>query len=271
MWLTDLADACRKSGLPVAEQSGWKTRGHGGLSGVSAIICHHTAGPATGEAPSLGVVQNGRTGLPGPLSQLVLGRSGTVYVVAAGLAYHAGTTFQSWQGNAYTIGIEAEATGTSPWPAVQYEAYVRLCKALADHYRVPYDRVLGHKEVASPLGRKIDPNLDMAAFRAAVNNLALVGPAERKNDMEWTTVVGNMNGDQVQVGQVINGIERRTADAQNQIAAVERKVDEVLAKLADYDGPVTDGFGELPVGEPLLDLDAIAAKVADLISARLAS
>lgn len=175
--LTDLADAARASGLPVVEESGWRTRGHGAMGAVQSIVCHHTAGPARGEAPSLAVVRDGRPDLEGPLSHLVLARSGTVHVVAAGLCWHAGPTFQPWQANAHAIGIEAEATGKDPWPDVQYKAYVRLCRALADHYRVPYARVLGHKEVAKPTGRKSDPNFQMGAFRAAIGAAGGAAPA----------------------------------------------------------------------------------------------
>lgn len=170
VWLTDLADACRRSGLTVIEQPGWRDRGHGPLMGVQAIIAHHTATPAsaTGDYPSLRVVRDGRAGLDGPLAQIGLGRSGVVYVIAAGKCYHAGVTHQTWQGNFYAIGIEAEHPGTGPWPQVQYDAYVRLARALAAHYRVPASRVLGHKEIAKPAGRKSDPNFDMTVFRAAL-------------------------------------------------------------------------------------------------------
>ena len=64
--------------------------------------------------------------------------------------------------------IEAEATGTTTWPRAQMDAYARLCAALCEHYSIPVSRVLGHKEVAVPKGRKIDPNFDMAVFRRAV-------------------------------------------------------------------------------------------------------
>lgn len=170
MMLTDLAEACRKSGLKVVETPGWRTRGHGEMRGVETIVCHHTAGPKTGNMPSLGVITNGRTGLAGPLSHLGLGRDGTAYVVAAGLAYHAGTVREATMGNSYAIGIEAEATGVDPWPAVQLDAYARLCAALCAHYGVPVVRVLGHKEVCSPVGRKVDPNFDMAAFRRQITD-----------------------------------------------------------------------------------------------------
>ncbi len=168
MILTDLAVACRKSGLKVVEGDNWKSHGHGPFASVDSIICHHTAGPATGGMPSLNVITHGRAGLSGPLCNLGLGRDGTVYVIAAGIGYHAGVVRSTAYANNHSIGIEAEATGVSGWPPVQMDAYAALCAALSTHYEVPVDRVLGHKEVCSPMGRKIDPNFDMAVFRQAV-------------------------------------------------------------------------------------------------------
>lgn len=170
MWLTDLPDAIAKSGLKMVEVDGWRTRGHGPMVAVDTIVCHHTAGPATGNYPSLGIVRDGRSDLPGPLCNVGLARDGTVYIVAAGLAYHAGVVRATNYGNAYSIGIEAEATGTTAWPPAQMDAYARLCAALCEHYGLEPDRVMGHKEVCAPAGRKTDPNFDMTAFRAAVTN-----------------------------------------------------------------------------------------------------
>lgn len=173
MMLTDLADACRKSGLKVVEVDGWMTRGHGQFVGVTTIVPHHTAtsAQAAGDYPSLRIVRDGRPDLPGPLSQLGLGRSGTVYVIAAGVAWHAGATFFPRQDNWHAIGIEAEHPGTGPWPQVQYDAYVRLCLALAEHYGIPLANIQGHKEVAKPAGRKVDPSFDMNTFRVSVSRL----------------------------------------------------------------------------------------------------
>ncbi len=170
MILLDLADACRKSGLPVEEVPGWQSRGHGQMIAVNSIVAHHTAtsGKALGDYPSLRIVRDGRPDLTGPLSQLGLGRNGTVYVIAAGVCWHAGATFFARQDNWHAIGIEAEHDGLSPWPPAQHDAYVRLVDALATHYGVPLSNVQGHKEVAAPLGRKIDPNFDMTAFRQAI-------------------------------------------------------------------------------------------------------
>jgi hypothetical protein len=174
--LTDLADILRGAGLTVTEVDGWKTRGHGVMTSVKGILVHHTAGPATGDFPSLRVVRDGRPDLSGPLSQLGLGRTGTWYVIAAGRSYHAGDTIDnSIFGNANAIGIEAEGTGVPStntghlyWPEIQYQSYIRGVKALQAAYNVPTARVLGHKEAAIPAGRKPDPNFSMPEFRAAL-------------------------------------------------------------------------------------------------------
>jgi hypothetical protein len=115
--LTWLADTLRAVNLPVVEVAGWTNRGVGGdVTSAKGVVCHHTAGPLTGNTPSLNLVINGRSDLSGPLSQLFLARDGTYHVVAAGRAHHAGPG--KWQdvtnGNAHFIGIEAENTGALP-------------------------------------------------------------------------------------------------------------------------------------------------------------
>ncbi|CAF0943476.1 unnamed protein product [Rotaria sp. Silwood1] len=172
--LTGLADILRGAGLNVVEVAGWRTRGHGVMASVKGIIVHHTAGPKTGDYPSLATVRDGTPSLAGPVAQLGLGRSGTWFVIAAGRAYHAGNTVDdSIYGNSNAIGIEAEGVGLpatdsghAHWPEVQYQSYVKGVKALQKAYGVPTARVLGHKEAAVPKGRKIDPNFSMAEFRA---------------------------------------------------------------------------------------------------------
>jgi len=175
--LTWLADVLLAAGLKVAEQPGWKNRGRGDVGPIKGVICHHTAGPKTGNMPSLGTVINGRPDLAGPLSQLCLGRDGTYYVVAAGRCNHAGVG--NWQGftngNANFIGIEAENTGFKtganadfPWPDVQMDAYRRGVAAILKKIRANAIMAAGHKEYALPLGRKNDPTFDMNEFRSQV-------------------------------------------------------------------------------------------------------
>ena len=201
MILSNLATVCRASGLPVEEVDGWKTRGHGSFESLEAIVAHHTGTPRTvpGDYPTLKTVRDGRPGLDGPLSQLGLGRSGKVYVIAAGVAWHAGVVFEEWQNNWHSLGIEAEHDGVSAWPAVQYAAYVRLCWTLADAYDVPVSRVVGHKEIAKPLGRKPDPTFSMPQFRADV-------APPKEDDMQLTDVIPGLkdrDGNPVTVAQAL--------------------------------------------------------------------
>jgi hypothetical protein len=168
-----LAYVLRVRGCAVNELAGWKTRGRPGAFGpVRGVLCHHTAGPLTGNAPSLPTIVDGRPDLPGPLSHLHLARDGTFTVIAAGRCNHAGPG--AWHGvtsgNTSFIGIEAENAGTDadPWPDEQVEEYARGCAAILIHIGAPVIMCAGHKEYALPPGRKIDPSFNMTAFRQKV-------------------------------------------------------------------------------------------------------
>ena len=173
---TGLARVAKRTGYPVVEVKGWKKRGYGQMVKAESVMCHHTAGPASGNYPSLNVVTHGRPGIPGPLANYGIGRDGTIYVIAAGRANHAGRVAKTMWSNTRSIGIEAENTGTGePWSEAQLDSYVRLCAELCKEFKWPVtrDRVVGHKEAAVPRGRKIDPNfanpsLSMNQFRAYV-------------------------------------------------------------------------------------------------------
>src|SRR5690242_7925281 len=142
--------------MTVVETSGWKSRNHGSMGGVRSIVCHHTAGPTSGNYPSLNTVMNGRPDLKGPLAQLGLARDGSVYVISNGVSWHAGATINdSVYGNTWAIGIEAENSGSQPWREVQVNAYAKLCALLCKHYGIPVSNVKGHKEICYPHGRKI--------------------------------------------------------------------------------------------------------------------
>lgn len=175
--LTWLPQVLRGAGLKVAEQPGWLDRGHGDIdpAGIKGVICHHTVGSRTGNMPSLGGLTRGvrqRNGnfLKGPLSQLGLGRDGTFFVIAAGLAHHAGTgNWRGFSGNRRFIGIEAENSGAVDdlWPDVQMDAYQRGVAAILRKIGADETMCCGHKEYA-PVRKPVDPRFDMPAFRARV-------------------------------------------------------------------------------------------------------
>ncbi|HEX8667354.1 MAG TPA: glycoside hydrolase family protein [Allosphingosinicella sp.] len=176
--LTWLATVLDNAGLKVAETPGWRSRGRADMPRPLGVMCHHTANPHSGNMPTLNMLINGRSDLPGPLCQLGLGRDGTFYVVAAGRANHAG--LGRWQGvttgNSSFIGIEAEHSGRpgDEWPAVQMDAYARGVAAILRHIGTTEKMCCGHKEYALPPNRKPDPTFDMTAFRHEVG-LFMVG------------------------------------------------------------------------------------------------
>jgi hypothetical protein len=172
--LTWLAQVLLDAGLKVSEVDGWKSRGRGEVGPIKGVMCHHTATAksAPGNLPTLRMLIEGRSDLPGPLAQLGLGRDGTFFVIAAGRCNHAGVG--NWQGltggNTNFIGIEAENSGLpdNPWPAVQIDAYEHGVAALLKKVRANAIMCCGHKEYALPPGRKSDPSFDMKPFRMNV-------------------------------------------------------------------------------------------------------
>lgn len=173
----DLPKILRSHGLKVVEVEGWRERGRPASTGSFdpvGVLCHHTATPKSASVEAvLRLLRVGRSDLPGPLCHLGLGRDGTVYIVAAGRANHAGEARPSGSvaggdGNSLYIGIEAFNDGRGePWPAEQYDAYVLLCAVLSVEITGnSAQTVRAHKETS--VTGKIDPTFDMARFRERV-------------------------------------------------------------------------------------------------------
>jgi AmpD protein len=87
------------------------------------------------------------------------------FVPCAARAWHAGES--SWKGRAqcndYSIGVELEGTGATPFTAAQYRQLARLTLALKARY--PIRDIVGHSDIAP--GRKTDPGprFDWARYR----------------------------------------------------------------------------------------------------------
>jgi len=282
MYLNDLAEVLRDAGLTVVEVAGWRTRGYrrlvgstyrADLLGVESIIAHHTATSwnSAGDYPTLSTVRDGRSDVAGPLSQLGLGRSGTWYVIAAGYANHTGKTMQPWQSNSYALGIEAEASGVGDprdWPKAQMDSYARGVKALAEHYRVPVERVLGHKEIAAPLGRKTDPSFDMGAFRTKVRSIDLnPGGFMGLNDEEQDEVLRKIRETHEVTTQRVEDVATkdglRLASALRRILVItrrsERREERLLAALTAVTAHLGAGQAEI-----LTAVNAALAAVTEL-------
>jgi hypothetical protein len=169
-----LPEVLRNEGLKVAEVPGWADRGRAEMGIPAGVVCHHTgtANAADKNMPTLSVLIEGRSDLPGPLAQLGLGRDGTYYVVAAGRCNHAGAgSWRGISGNSRFIGIEGENAGSrdAAWPPEQMDAYRRGVAAILKQIGAQVDMCCGHREYAP--NRKDDPLFDMDRFRADVQGI----------------------------------------------------------------------------------------------------
>jgi hypothetical protein len=154
-----IADRLREAGLVVEEQPGWQTRGRIDGFQPEGVMWHHTAAGLGKDAPSLGVVTNGRADLPGPLCQVLITRSNICLVIASGRANHAGTGTGRGvkdRGNSTKYGIEVENTGynsTEPWRLDQLFVLGKATAALIGYDAGRVAECCMHKEYTS---RKID-------------------------------------------------------------------------------------------------------------------
>jgi N-acetyl-anhydromuramyl-L-alanine amidase AmpD len=137
---------------------------------IDTIIIHHTA-----PFPSLTRVGyffqdiNSRVS-----SHYIVGKEGLIIecVAEKERAWHAGPSV--WLGknnvNDYSVGIEVLNDGDNkdPFTGPQYDSLARLTAYLMNKYDVPVSRVIGHRDIAYPLGRKVDPadNFDWKMFKA---------------------------------------------------------------------------------------------------------
>lgn len=148
-------DRLRRLGHEVVEVPGWETRGRGaGPIRPSGAVDHWTAGPRTGDAPSLRVVTYGREGLRNALCNTYTSRHPRLYIVAARVAWHAGAG--SWPGldGNRELGHEAECSGPGGWSAGQLALIDDLDRVQADVFGYSLANVIDHFEWAP--GRKVD-------------------------------------------------------------------------------------------------------------------
>lgn len=169
---TRFPEAFQKAGIKYTEEPGWRNHGHGDIVQFQFIVVHHTAGG--NDSGDIRIVRDGRAGLPGPLSQIVLKRNGEPHIVAAGVSWHAGYGPAMWgapagSGNYYSIGIEGVSNGYNDWTPAQRAAYPKVVAAILKEAGLPSDRWIFHRDYNKVDG-KIDPaGFDWVWFRDEVN------------------------------------------------------------------------------------------------------
>jgi len=174
--MTDLLTALRKQKITVVEVDGWRTRGKPMAADIVGSVNHHTGGAVHGAIPSLNVLINGRSDLPGPLCNVGLGRDNKAYLISAGKANHAGVgAWKGQTGNYKFFGLEWEHSGgpNEPIPNELVETAAKIHAAFAEVGTFNATMTCQHWEFALPPGRKVDfckGRLDPGAFRAKVQH-----------------------------------------------------------------------------------------------------
>ncbi|MFI1527744.1 peptidoglycan-binding protein [Streptomyces griseus] len=198
-----LLAALHAEGVTVAEHPGWRThdRNHKGAWGpVNGVMIHHTV--SSGSAASVALCRDGHASLPGPLCQGVIDKAGTVHLISAGRANHAGGgdpdvlrrvvaedygdrppaprahdgSAGAVDGNARFYGFECVnlGDGRDPWPAVQLDAIERASAAICRAHGWSARSVIGHAEWSAA---KVDPRgFTMPSMRTRVGS-RLAAPA----------------------------------------------------------------------------------------------
>lgn len=126
-----VVDGLRRHGVVVHFIDGWQWRGNGQSSAYVGMVWHHTA-TNYGFAPS--ILWNGRSDLSGPLCNSAGNADGSVTIVAAHPANHAGASGGRAMGplpttrsfNKYVWGHEVVYPGTKPMTDAQYRTSLIL-------------------------------------------------------------------------------------------------------------------------------------------------
>jgi hypothetical protein len=169
-----LAEVLKAEGCRVAEQAGWQTRGRSGAYAPFGVLNHHTATPTSyaRPAPTLNLCINGRSDLPGPLCQVMIGYDGVCYLIAAGRANHAGSARNSppipaGDGNAMMVGFEWDYDGTQKPSPEQYQAAVLANAAVLRRMGRNASYAKGHRETSTQ-GKPDPGQVDLDKLRADI-------------------------------------------------------------------------------------------------------
>jgi hypothetical protein len=197
----------RAHGITVLEWAGWESRGNGQTSAYEGGLVHHTA-TSYGFAPS--VLVNGRTDLTGPLCNYSGNEDGSVTVIAAHPANHAGASGGYSMGplpvtstfNRRVMGLEIVYPGTAPMRPAQYHTANVWARIVADVCGGGnIQSIRAHAETS--VTGKWDPGyaeghtIDMNAFRAASINPEDDMPLTDDDVNRIATAVGNEIKDKV--------------------------------------------------------------------------
>lgn len=244
-----LADVLSDAGLTIHPYPGWETRGRPGGIDPKGYVLHHTVtSPTTADAIiDRRLAVTGRPDLPPPLCNISTNRDGSVSIIAAGRANHAGVgIWRGVSGNKHFIGDEMKnlANGGQnpktfePWSQVQLESARIAAGAILAYLGFTDAAMLcGHKEYATPLGRKRDPHtLDMNAERLLITakmngvDMAWAKPGDKVETLNDVKAVHGWQGNDVMSNADIEYVEQDPALIDNRWKVIVARLLNVIMK-----------------------------------------
>lgn len=246
-----IVDELRRRGVTVHEWAGWQNRGNGGVKdlNVKGIILHHTGSNYGSAYPELVSSSQPWAG-GGALCNFSGNADGSLTVIAAGLAYHAGGGYGPNQGplapyasnrNYYTVGLEIVYPGSKPMTSAQYSTAVALSRVVVDLYAGgDAEYVRAHAEVN---GRgyegKWDPGrgqgteyIDMTAFRNAVRNWS-IDEMELTDNLKPYFWDGAPDYPTLRVGDALANIFNRVATTEEAVERLQTGTGYTLDEIAE--------------------------------------
>jgi N-acetylmuramoyl-L-alanine amidase len=229
IWARWLADALRAEGCTVKEHDGWQNRGRPASSGgfePQGVTEHHTGTHTSyhNPCPTLNTCIQGRSDLPGPLAQVVIGYDGVCHVIAAGRANHAGTNdgfgpYYHGDGNAQSFGFEIDYDGTQDPSPEQKDAATRASVAVLRKKKHDQSWVVTHKET-STTGKWDTGQITGDQWRQRVKDRLVTKPGDDDEPyLSWPE-----KDRKALVGDVVDAVLTRDlyADDQNKDVSVGR-------------------------------------------------
>jgi hypothetical protein len=202
-------------GVRYMESPGWTTRGRDADFIPECHLQHHTAAERDIDA----LLINGRPDLAGPLCNWAGHNDGVMVALAAGRANHAGVgtcpSSRSY-GVEQTGPVPLSASGPGAFPSYRTGVLHAAATCIYHHWSA-MSQVLGHKETARPLGRKVDPMYSMPEFRSAVGRAIAGGSTPPTPVEEVFFLAGLTDADADKLAKAFKeGIIDAAADATGQ-------------------------------------------------------
>ncbi|MEU9576331.1 N-acetylmuramoyl-L-alanine amidase [Streptomyces chilikensis] len=209
-----LAATLLAEGVHLQEVGDWTRHSRnrvGPWGPVHGVMIHHTV--TSGTQRTVDLVRTGYKGLPGPLCHGMIAKDGTVHLVSAGRANHAGPgdpdvlraviaetarprdDEATTDGNRHFYGFECEnlGDGEDPWPEVQLDAITRAAAAICRHHGWGPESVIGHLEwqpgKPDPVGFSMDWMRERIAVRLGRQEPPVQLPPPRRLTVSLSRVI----------------------------------------------------------------------------------